>query len=72
MGSVKPPPFLYRRFKLILLDVISELDENKNCFVFHNDRLVTYYDGKNSIDKSYNDRTIKSVSFVNNAYIIKI
>ena len=57
---------------MLLIDVISKLDENKNCYVFHNDRLVTFYDGKNSIDESCNNRAVKSVEFANNAYYINL
>lgn len=61
-----------RCVNMILIDVLTILDENKDCFVFHNGELISIYDGRDSIDESLNDREVRSIVYKSNAHVIDI
>ena len=57
---------------MILIDVLSVLDENKDCYIFHNGELLSHYDGRDSIDEELNSRTVRSIVYKSNAHIIDL
>lgn len=61
-----------RCVNMILIDVLTILDENKDCFVFHNGELISIYDGRDSIDEELNSRTVRSIVYKSNAHVIDI
>jgi len=46
---------------MTVLTYISNFDENKNLYIVNGGRIVTYYDGKNSIDEIYNTFNIRTI-----------
>ena len=60
---------------MTLLELISTIDENvERVNVYLNDELVTFYDGKNSIDERYNVYSVESYFFddVENVFYIDL
>lgn len=55
-----------------LIDLLSVLDKFKNVVVNYCGDAVTFYDGRNSIDKRYNDCEVMNVSAEDDAIIIEI
>ena len=43
-----------------LADILSITNEGTNVYVHQEDTIVSYYDGKNSIDEQYNDSEVIS------------
>ena len=56
-----------------LIELLSASDENSNFYVVNSDGyLLTWYDGKNSIDEIYNECEVIKINTFNNgvrAYI---
>lgn len=48
---------------MILLDFLAIADESKKYFVRKNDKIVSVYDGKNSIDTMWNNHEIKKIEW---------
>lgn len=57
---------------MMLLDVLEMMDENTNVNVLLMGDIVTYYDGKNSIDEWYNDYKVIGMFVENNTLNIEI
>lgn len=57
-----------------VIDIISICNDNTKVDIINNDtaEVLTQYDGKNSIDKKYNDCVVKSVNVFNNTLTISI
>lgn len=55
-----------------LLDVISRISEYDKVKVYKDDKLVTYYDGKNSIDENRNADLVKSVKRSGKRWVITL
>ena len=57
-----------------VIDIISVCNDNTKVDIINNDtaEVLTQYDGKNSIDKKYNDCVVKSVNVFNNTLTISI
>lgn len=48
---------------MILLDFLTIADENKKYFIRKNEKIVSVYDGKNSIDTKWNSHEIKKIEW---------
>jgi len=57
---------------MMLMEVLEVMDENKNVNVVLMGDVVTYYDGKNSIDEFYNDFKVIGISAEDNTIVIEI
>lgn len=55
-----------------LLDVISRISEYDKVRVYKDSKLVTYYDGKNSIDENRNADLVKSVKRSGKRWVITL
>lgn len=48
-------------------------DENSNCYILDTDsKVLSVYDGRNSIDSKFNNSIIKKIYSENNAFMIVI
>ena len=57
---------------MMLMDLLEVIDENKNVDIKLYDEVVTYYDGKNSIDDFYNDFRVLEVTTDSDKIVIEI
>lgn len=57
---------------MMLIDILSVIDENKKTLLLLNDKIVSYYDGKNSIDTVFNFFRVSKISTENNNILIEI
>ena len=57
---------------MLLMDVLSVLDENKNVDVVLYDEVVTRYDGRDSIDEFYNDYKVSEITTKDGKIIVEI
>lgn len=53
---------------MLLVELLEVVDENRNMVVFDEDRVVSVYDGRDSIDKTLNNRIVATVDCRNNEF----
>lgn len=57
---------------MLLIDFLSVCDENKTVYVILAGTIVSWYDGKNSIDPVYNDCPVVSIGTESGCFIVEI
>ena len=57
---------------MMLIDILSLIDENKKTLLLLDNKIVSYYDGKNSIDTVFNSFRVSKISTENNNILIEI
>ena len=60
------------RQTMILIEILEKISDAARVDVFQGGALVTFYDGKNSIDSIFNNCIIDSIYTVNNILCINI
>lgn len=53
---------------MLLVEFLEVADENRNMVVFDEDRVVSVYDGRDSIDETLNNRIVATVDCRNNEF----
>lgn len=47
-----------------VIDILGIVNENTCVHIVENEKVVSTYDGKNSIDKKYNDMPVKKIDSI--------
>lgn len=47
-----------------VIDILEIVNENTCVHIVENEKVVSTYDGKNSIDKKYNDMPVKKIDSI--------
>jgi len=55
-----------------LRNLLSITNENTNMYIHYEDNIVSYYDGRNSIDEYYNDFIVVQQWMENNSLHVEI
>ena len=55
-----------RDLKMKVEMILNIANENKDCYIIQNNNIVSFYDGRNSIDTIYNDCEITKIKIDKN------